>query len=66
MPSTVPAPYWPRTARSGLTEGIAANTSVFFVRIEAASKPVGGSIATNDTNVKTWFGTMSRKAPVAS
>jgi N-terminal domain of (some) glycogen debranching enzymes len=44
----------------------AANTSVFFVRIEAASKPVGGSIATNDTNVKTWFGTMSRKAPVIS
>src|SRR3984893_4847543 len=66
LASTVPAPYWPRTARAGLTAGIAANTSAFFVRIEAASKPVGGSMATIESNVNTWFGTMSRSAPVPS
>ena len=64
MPSTVPAPYWPRTARAGLTAGIAANTSAFLVRIAAASKPVGGSMATIERSVNTWLGTMSRSAPV--
>ena len=35
----------------GSTAGIAANTSAFFERIAAASKPVGGSIATIESNV---------------
>ena len=34
--------------------------------LRAASKPVGGSIATIDKSVNAWFGTMSRSAPVAS
>ena len=51
LPSTVPAPYWPRTTAAGLTAGIAASTSAFLERIAAASKPVGGSIATIESNV---------------
>lgn len=53
LPSTVPAPYCPLTACAGSTAGIAANTSAFFVRIEAASKPVGGSMATIESSVNT-------------
>ena len=66
LPSTVPAPYWPRTACAGLTAGIAAKTSAFLVRIEASSKPTGGSIATSESSENTWLGTMSRSAPVTS
>jgi hypothetical protein len=44
--------------------GIAANTSAFFVRIAAASKPTGGSMATIESSVSMWLGTMSRSAPV--
>jgi hypothetical protein len=29
-------PYWPRTARVGVTMGATAKTAAFFVRIEAA------------------------------
>ena len=64
--STVPAPYCPRTACADLTGGIAAKTSDFLVRIEASSKPTGGSMATSESRENTWLGTMSRSAPVAS
>ena len=50
LPSTVPALYWPRTARARVGAGIAANTSAFFERIAAASKPVGGSMATIESS----------------
>src|ERR1700722_485501 len=46
--------------------GIAAKTSAFLSRIEAASKPTGGSIATIESKESIWLGTMSRSAPVAS
>ena len=45
---------------------MAWNTSAFFERIAAASKPVGGSMARSATRLNTWFGTMSRSAPVGS
>jgi hypothetical protein len=40
----------PRTTCAGVTAGIAASRSAFLERIAAASKPVGGSMATNESN----------------
>src|SRR6266436_4698028 len=66
----LPPTYWPRTelrsASSSLWVWIAASTSAFSERTECASNFTGGSIATSDSSWNRWFGTMSRRAPVAS
>ena len=45
---------------------IAWMTSAFLERTASASKEIGGSIAVIASSWKTWFGTMSRSAPVFS
>ncbi len=45
---------------------IASMTLAFSLRTASASKLLGGSIATIDSNWNMWFGTMSRSAPVGS
>ena len=45
---------------------MAANTSDLRLRTAFASNPAGGSIATIASSWNTWFGTMSRSAPVPS
>ena len=62
----MPAPYWPRTASSGSTVFIDLNTSTLRDRTSSAPNDTGGSMAHMATSWNTWFGTMSRSAPVAS